>query len=649
MASGTINLGTSGNITGRITWSSTTNIAANNSTVNATIQVKRTNNYTTTGTWSGNLTIGGESKNFTFYSAVSDSWVSLYSFSITKTHSADGKGSCYISGWINGPSGTSQASSRVSSSATVTLDLIPRAATLTSAPNFNDEANPTISYSNPAGSAVDALEACITLDEVNAIVAFRSLNKTGSSYTFNITAAERTALRKAASTTNSISVKFLLRTTIGSNTYFSILTKTLTIINAAPTLAPTAIDKGSVSTVLTGDANNKIIKGYNSMAVVANATARKEATIKSYKISCGGKSITTASGTLSGVESGDIVFTATDSRGNTATQTIKKTLINYVDLSCNINIKPPTTSGDLELTVSGNYFNGSFGAKSNSLTVEYRYKTNDEAFTSWIALTPDISSNTYSASVSMSGLDYLSNYTFQARAKDEIYNGNTEPLVQTPEKRVKTLPVFDWGENDFAFHTPVIMDNSKQLYFKNTDGGDVMMISLNNSNQSFFGYGGYNQYLGSTYFDGNQVNIRSRENISNTAGGTIGGNKAWTNSSDMRLKEDIVDLPEVFSAIWQELQPKMFRWNELNNGDNTLHFGLIAQDVIEVFSKYGLDWRNYGFVATIPVDGVDYFAITYEYYNILTAKVLKNTIEELHDIKRELASIKAALASQEGK
>jgi hypothetical protein len=174
------------------------------------------------------------------------------------------------------------------------------------------------------------------------------------------------------------------------------------------------------------------------------------------------------------------------------------------------------------------------------------------------------------------------------------------------------------------------------------------MVSINASNQAFFGYGMYDAELGSTYFDGNTVNIRSKNNINNTAGGTIGGNKAWTNSSDSRLKEDVEDLPSVFCELWLELAPKVFRWNELNNGDGVLHFGLIAQDVIAAFKKYGLNYKDYGFVSTVPVNGVDYYAITYEYYNMITAQVLKNTVAEVNALKKEIARIKDTLVKTEG-
>lgn len=436
-------------------------IANNSTNVTVYVSVKWTYGSYNKHSQAGSCTINGTKYNFNaaFNINQTDSGTrTIYTKTVDIAHNADGKKELQVSASYD--SGVS--SGVIGASAAIELKSIPRAATITSAPNFNDEANPTINYSNPAGNAVSSLEACISLTGAAADVPYRSISKTGSSYTFNLTSEERATLRNAAKNANSISVKFYVRTTISGEQYLNSVTKTLTIINAAPTLAPTAIDKGSVSTVLTGDASGKIIKGYNSIDVAANATAKKGATIKSYKISCGGKSITTASGSLGTVESGDIVFSVTDSRGNTTTQTLKRTLINYVKLTCNLSVTAPTTDGALTFKVLGNYFSGSFGATTNSLTVQYRYKKESGEYSAWTALTPAISGSTYTATGSLSGLDYLSSYTFQARAIDKIYNGNTEPVITSTERKVKTVPVFDWGANDFSFNVPVFV-GGKQL------------------------------------------------------------------------------------------------------------------------------------------------------------------------------------------
>lgn len=444
---------------------------------------------------------------------------------------------------------TGVSSGTVTASASKALTDIPRAATIDSAPNFNDEANPTITYSNPAGSAVETLEACISLDGSADDIAYRDISKTGSSYTFNLTAAERKVLRQATQGSNSRTVRFYVATTIGGTTYRKSIPKTFTIVNGEPTLSPTVKDTGSSSVVLTGDAENKVIKGFNNMSVAANATAKKEATIKSYKISCGGKSISTASGSLGYVESGTFTFTVTDSRENTVTKTVSKTLINYVDLTCNLSVTTPTADGETTLTVKGNYFNGSFGAVDNTLTIQYRDKLNDGAYGEWQDLTPTLSGNTYKVTAKLTGLDYLSTHTFQARAIDKITS------IASVEKKVKTTPVFDWGEEDFNFNVDI--RSQENHVFKNggvgirgttTDGAEIQALQPCNSNNNLaLGYGGYTNALGATNVYGNEVKLISNGSVT-VNGRAIAENKVlWDGAYFMTAGHDI-PLTEAVSA-----------------------------------------------------------------------------------------------------
>lgn len=553
----------------------------------------------------------------------------LGTFTLNIPHNEDGKKTVYFSAYCE----TGISSGTVEASGSKVLTQIPRAGSITAAPNFTDEGNPKITYSNPAGSSAK-VEACISLDGSKDDIAYRTVSSTGSSYTFNLTTTERNILRKATTNSNSRNVRFYIRTTIGSNEYLSYLTKTLTIVNANPTISPTIKDTNSKTIALTGD-SNKLVRYYSNAAVTIGATAIKSATLKSLKVVNGSKSLTT-NGTINAIDSGTFKFTATDSRGNSTTKTVTPTTVNYIKLTCNIGGNTPDTQGNFAFTVKGNYFNGSFGAVANTLQVYYRWKQ-DGDYTEWTAMDATKSGNTYTAVANLTGLDYQTIYTFQAYAVDKL------ATIYTDEKPIKSKPIFDWGANEFAFHVPVIMDNAKQLYFKSTDDTDVMMVSLNNLDQSFFGYGGYNQDRGSTYFDGNSVYIRSKTNINNSATGTIGGNKAWTSSSDNRLKTNIENIPAVFAEIWLDLQPKVFEWNELNNNDNKKHFGLIAQDAIEVFKKYGVDYKSLGFIETIPINDIDYLAITYDDYHMITAKVLKDTVSKLTAIENEVAQLKAMM------
>jgi hypothetical protein len=345
----------------------------------------------------------------------------------------------------------------VSGSGSGTLDKIPRAATLTSAPNFNDEANPKIVYSNPAGSAATTLQACIASSGGDTIYcAYRDISKSGTEYTFSLTAAERTTLRNAAKNSKSITVKFYVKTVIGSNTYYSSLSKTLSIVNANPTVNPTITDTNSVTTGLTGD-SNKLIRYFSNVSIAFGASALKGASISSRKVESGSKSLT-ADGTINAVESGTFKFTVKDSRGNTTTKTVTKSIVNYVKLTCGLSNTGFNTDGVISFTVKGNYFSGSFGATSNTLTVQYRYKLAGGSYSSWTATQATVSSNTYSANITISGLDYQKKYVIQARAVDKLIT------IASSEKTMACVPVFDWGAEDFNFNVPVTMNHNGNTY-----------------------------------------------------------------------------------------------------------------------------------------------------------------------------------------
>lgn len=459
MASGVISLGTKNNLRGQIVWTSVSNgSSANTSTVTAELQARKTSNTTiaTEGKWTGSLNIGGTTKNIssTIKAVGSSAWKTLLTFSVTVAHAADGTGSCYLYGKIKGPTGTTLAGYSVSGSETVTLDSIPRFATITSAPNFNDESNPVLKYSNPAGDAVSSLQACISLDGSNDDIAYQDISKAGTSHTFTLTAAERPILRRATTGSNSRSVKFKVKTVLGSSTEEAVASSTLSIKDPNPKLTPTIVDTNTATVQLTGD-SSILVRYYSNAAVTIGAVAQKEATLTSQKVTCGSKSLT-SDGTINAVESGTFTFVVTDSRKNTVTKTVKPSadgtitaFVNYAKPTCVLSNNIPDAEGAMTVKATGNYFNGSFGAKSNSLKVYYRYKVSGGSYGEWFEMSVASSNNTYTATAALTGLDYQTAYVFQTYAKDEL------ATVYSAEKTVKAEPVFDWGNDDFQFHVPV--------------------------------------------------------------------------------------------------------------------------------------------------------------------------------------------------
>ena len=216
-----------------------------------------------------------------------------------------------------------------------------------------------------------------------------------------------------------------------------------------PTLNPTVEDSNSATIALTGN-KNKLVRYCSNAKFAFNDSATSGATITSRSLNNGSNSSTDATGTIYNTDSGIFTFSTTDSRGFTTTVNLEKEMVNYVYLTCNaypkINI-----NGSALLTISGNYFNDTFGSVNNTLTVKYRFKEVDGSYPStWttVSASPG-ANNTYSTTVALSGFDYRKTYVFQALAQDKLAQ------VTSAQVNATGTPVFDWGMNDFNFNVPV--------------------------------------------------------------------------------------------------------------------------------------------------------------------------------------------------
>lgn len=585
MASGIISLGTSGALTGQLVWSSTSNgTAANSSNVTASIQIKRTNSYTTTGTFDYGINVGGKIVHPSWYGSISNSWITIATLSNTVSHNNDGTGSCYLEAYVNGPSDTSLSGNTVAAKQTVTLDTIPRQANLTSAPNFNDEQSPAITYSNPAGNSVTTLRACIANDAMNNTYAnWRDISKTGNSYTFNLTDTERNALRNAIPNSNTLTVRFMIETNIGGVLYYSNIPRTLTIVNGNPVLSPTIKDVGTGSLALTGDAN-KIIKGFNYIEYTSGASAKKGASIVSQKVVCGSKTATNGNGSFTDVDSASFVFSVTDSRGNTITQTINKTLIDYVKLTCNIGDKKPDVNGNMKVECSGNYFNGSFGAVANTLNVQYRYKVQGGEYSDWTNMTITKDGNTYTAEAYLTGLNYQTTYVFQTKAVDKIsWEG-----VLSEEIIVRSYPVFDWGKNDFRFNVDAhgwfssdVKDlpdgDGDRVYWRDLKAG-TYWYALDRMNigemPDLFGFVEKKGYIGADY---SVMFYTQPEGAIFRRSGNIHNDSGWVSINPAKV---------------------LYENSSGSNGTITLNDNLSNYSKIEIYwrSEYNNDWYTHTFI-----------------------------------------------------
>ena len=150
------------------------------------------------------------------------------------------------------------------------------------------------------------------------------------------------------------------------------------------------------------------------------------------------------------VETNVFEFYAKDSRGYAYTdKVVVPKFVPYIKLTNDATIyRDDPTSGNATLKIEGNYFSGNFGEADNSLTVQYRLE-GEEKYTT---VTPTIKDNKYSATVSLTGLDYTKAFNFNVIVSDRLMS------IHKPLTLQKGIPVFDWGEDDFNFNVPVTIN-----------------------------------------------------------------------------------------------------------------------------------------------------------------------------------------------
>lgn len=309
------------------------------------------------------------------HGAPANSTTTLFTVSLWVTHDASGNSGTitatynYSDGWCTG-------------TGSKTLTTIPRSATLSSAPNFTDKDNPTITYSNPAGNAVTSLQACISFTGAKDDIPYRDISKTGTSYTFNLTEAEKNTLISSIPNSTSRSVMFFVRTGIGGKTYYSTLTKTFTI---SADIKPSATLTVEEATDLQWGV---YVQNVSKLNVAINATEAYGSEIASYKTTVGSNAYTANSfttGTLA--TSGDLTITTTvtDKRGRTGTAT--KT-INVLEYSNPIftSFKVKRCNADGSENMQGEYGKISFACTCSGLdgrntvgfNIEYKKTSEDE-------------------------------------------------------------------------------------------------------------------------------------------------------------------------------------------------------------------------------------------------------------------------------
>ena len=280
-------------------------------------------------------------------------------------------------------------------SATFELPAISRYATATGGKNFTDVQNPSVSFTNPAGSKLQfKIEAG---GNANLITRDNVVNAT-SPYTFTLTTAERNSLRALCPNSNTLSVKLTVGTynSSGSVVNTSSVTKTMTITNANPTISGASYqDTNSATIAITGN-NQEIIQNKSTLQLkFTSLAALKYATLSKVRVTINGVTVekslsgTSASnttvlfGTVNVSSNINAEISLIDSRNNVTSQNLAISIESWSTPSAIITCARKNNYYDqTDLTVNAEIssLNG-----QNSATIQYQYKKTDAS--SWSALT----------------------------------------------------------------------------------------------------------------------------------------------------------------------------------------------------------------------------------------------------------------------
>ena len=459
-------------------------VVANTTPVSISLSLHHAGLSVGAGTDDCALTIGDQTYKWTgpdIYSSGGGT-VSLGSHKFTVTHNADGtwSGKIGASYRLNINYGGTYIGT-ISGDQTITLPTIPRASTV-SATDANIGSVSSI-YINAKSSAFSH----------GLLVTFGSLNfyldGNGNPSSSYVTFMQRTVPFRLpdsfyAQIPNAATGKVTLTlwTHTDKDHYFDPTTTTFTATAAAalcaPTVSATCQDTNDKTVALTGNAD-ALVRYASTASGSLSVAARNSASIKRITVAGREVPLNATSYAINNVETNKVTVTATDSRGYSTTQTLEKTLVPYVQLTCNIlrANRPVPSSNEAQIEIAGQYFAGNFGAADNTLTMKYQNPSGD-----WVEVTPiiDTAKNTYTASITVPDLDYRQAFSIPVQAEDKLFTATNTAQIMAG------VPSFYWTKEFFQLNVPLRL-NGENILSKVYPVGSIYMSLSSTDPKTLFG------------------------------------------------------------------------------------------------------------------------------------------------------------------
>lgn len=389
------------------------------------------------------ITANGVKTEYTVsYTLPANTTKTILSKTFTIPHGEDGSGTVTVETWMD----TAISAGEVELKKTLTLTPIARASTIGAADAMIEASAIVVvnrkseQYSHSVAFSFGALSGYV---DGEGNVSGTEVIHTATNIPFKLPAAFYAQIPEKASGICTLTCRTYYEGQQIGQDQTAAFTATADPGRCAPGVSGEVVDVNPVTLALTGS-EDTLIRYCSTAKCTISAQAKNGASIVSKTVN--GTALESILEIPNG-QSGEFLFSATDSRGYTTAVTVKKTLIPYVKRTVKAAIqRTDPTSGEARLTVSGKVYAGSLGAVDNDLRVCYEISTGEG-----VEVPVTVTGQTYEGSCTITGLDYTRSYYIDVIAEDKLGQ-----VVQTVTVK-PGVPVFHWGRNDFSFHVPVVM------------------------------------------------------------------------------------------------------------------------------------------------------------------------------------------------
>ena len=373
---------------------------------------------------------------------------------------------------------------------------------------FNIGSNVSITYDNPGKSSKVKFKV-YTYSPVQSVYTSDYLSTNGGTFTWTNTSV----VYEKTPNNNSIKLYFNLVTETDMGEYTDSYVVTANVTNSNPTFSNfTYEDTNGTTKALTGSTVNNpiLVNGYSNVTATIStankANPKNSAKMTSYTMSIGSQTSDPVSYSdssqvqlsLPKVNSGIVIISAKDSRGNSTT--VQKgnnssLFKNYTDLVIKSVTATRSDNGVgkvVTLSYNGTFWNASFGSTTNTIkTLKYYYKltTASSWTTGGTTLTKTVSGNNWSGSININGdlgtegFNISNAYNIRLEVSDEL---STKTFDLTLTSGTPAMSIY---KNSVAIGKQYDTSQGGVLQIGGKVGGDIYFN--NNSSSIIWKENGY--------------------------------------------------------------------------------------------------------------------------------------------------------------